>query len=253
MADLSALADGTLAPERRADVEARIAASAELQELLDRQRRSLSATQALVDEPVPPSLSMAVADAVARPPVGADSPPRRRRRTVLGLAGLGAVVAVAAAVLVLTLGGGRTPSLNETAQLAVRAPSGPAPAALAPAGTELAASVQGVTFPDLAGAFGWRASGVRHGSVSGRDVTVVSYTKGSRRISYAIVAGEALPRPSSGTTSILGGVRYQTLSLDGRLAVTWRRGGHTCLLIGSAPPSELLAVASWSSGYPAQS
>src|ERR1700730_10919957 len=38
LAELSALADGTLAPERRAEVEARIAASPELRLLYERER-----------------------------------------------------------------------------------------------------------------------------------------------------------------------------------------------------------------------
>jgi hypothetical protein len=40
-------------------------------------------------------------------------------------------------------------------------------------------------------------------------------------------------------------VNYQTLSSDGRLAMTWRRDGHTCVLIGQATRRELLKLASW--------
>ena len=65
-------------------------------------------------------------------------------------------------------------------------------------------------------------------------------------MAYAIVAGPALPRPSNATTTALGGVQFQTLSLQGRPAVTWRRLGHTCVLIGSASRAELLSLASWS-------
>src|SRR5919108_212366 len=60
MAELCALADGTLPAERRAAVEARVAASPALQELLERQRRAGTATRVLADEPVPPSLRAAV-------------------------------------------------------------------------------------------------------------------------------------------------------------------------------------------------
>ena len=60
MADLSALADGTLPPDRRAEVEARVAASPELRELLERQRRALLAVQAIAAEEVPESLQVAV-------------------------------------------------------------------------------------------------------------------------------------------------------------------------------------------------
>ena len=44
LAELAALADGTLPADRRAEVEARVAASPELQELLERQRQSLALT-----------------------------------------------------------------------------------------------------------------------------------------------------------------------------------------------------------------
>ena len=60
MADLSALADGTLPADRRAEVEARVAASAELQELLERQRHAVLATKAIASEEVPASLQMAI-------------------------------------------------------------------------------------------------------------------------------------------------------------------------------------------------
>jgi anti-sigma factor RsiW len=56
MAELCALADGTLPAERRVAVEARVAASPELQELLNRQRRALAAMETLADEPMPASL-----------------------------------------------------------------------------------------------------------------------------------------------------------------------------------------------------
>ena len=49
-----------------------------------------------------------------------------------------------------------------------------------------------MSFPGLARAYGWRAVGVRHGSVDGRDATVVYYENGSRRLAYVIVAGAAL-------------------------------------------------------------
>ena len=43
LAELSALADGTLDPARRADVEAKIAASPELSALYERERRVVEA------------------------------------------------------------------------------------------------------------------------------------------------------------------------------------------------------------------
>jgi len=113
------------------------------------------------------------------------------------------------------------------------------------AGTRLAIAVEGVPFPDLSRAYGWRALGVRRGRIDGREATVVFYGKGSRRLAYAIVAGAGLARPSGGRTEVRRAVPYQALRLNGRLAVTWRRTGHTCVLIGDASRAELLKLASW--------
>ena len=236
MADLSALADGTLPADRRAEVEARVAASPELQELLDRQRHSLVATQAISDEEVPASLQAAV-----------ESHRRRRERPawarpVPRLAVAGAAVAAAAVAAIVLSGGPGAPTVADAADLATQAPTQPAPTSR---GTKLAIGVQGVTFPDYARAYGWRPLGVRRGHIGGRAATVVYYGKDGRRLAYVIVAGSGLARPSRAEPVALDDVEYRVLRLDGKPAVTWRRGGHTCLLIGSATRSELLQLASW--------
>jgi hypothetical protein len=45
-----------------------------------------------------------------------------------------------------------------------------------------------------------------------------------------------------------GSERYVVLRKGDRTIVTWRRGGHTCILSGPAkvPTGKLLALASWS-------
>ena len=60
-----------------------------------------------------------------------------------------------------------------------------------------------------------------------------------------IVGGAGLPKPAASQTSGKSGVEYRMLRVNGRLAVTWRRGGHTCILVGQATPGELLRLASW--------
>jgi hypothetical protein len=237
MADLAALADGTLPVERRAEVEAWVAGSPELQQLLDRQRRSVTATQVLADEPVPESLREAV------------EPRRRavsvRRRWAPRLALVGAV-AVAAVIVVAFLGGGPAgPTVAEAAALAEQSPTGPAPSPVGAAGTQLDLDVEGVVFPDFLESYGWRAVGVRHDEIDGRDATTVFYEKEGTRIAYVIVAGDGLPRPSGAPSTTRNGILLQTLEVNGRPVVTWRRLGRTCILVGPAPRDELLTLASW--------
>jgi hypothetical protein len=50
--------------------------------------------------------------------------------------------------------------------------------------------------------------------------------------------------------TILGGVPYQIVRLNGRPAVTWRRGGHTCILVGQGTRAELIKLASWPLSLP---
>jgi len=236
MADLAALADGSLAAGRRADVEARVAASPELQELLERQRRAVSAMHAMAIEDAPASLQAAVESSV---------PAKRRRSTVprFAFAGVVAVAAAVVAAVVLTSGPG-APTIADAARLATQAPSAPAPRRAGTEGTRLALRVDGISFPDLTRFAGWNAVGARRARIDGRDAKVVYYRKGERKLGYVIVSGAGLSRPSERAT-VIRSEPYQTLRLGGRLAVTWRRGGHTCVLLGQATRQELLHLASW--------
>jgi anti-sigma factor RsiW len=239
MAELCALADGTLPVERRSVVEARVAASPELRALLERQRRSVAATRALESEPVPMSLREAVGGKRSRRASRGRRPWLFPRIAMAG--GLAVVIGVVAAVVLS--GGPGAPTVAEAARFAAATPSEPAPAS-AGDGIRLAVDVDGVVFPDLS-SYGWRAVGVRRGEVEGRSATAVVYEKGGRRIAYAVVEGGGLSRPAAAGRTTREGVLFQTLRVDGRLVVTWRRLGHTCVLIGPAPRSELLAMAGW--------
>jgi anti-sigma factor RsiW len=243
MAELAALADGSLPAARRSALEARVAASPQLQELLERQRRAIAATRAAAVEPVPAALQAGVEGRIGR-----TKPRRRRVRLVPGLALGSAVAAAAAIVLALVLTGGPTgPTVADAARLAGTPPSGPAPHRLNH-GAQLAARVDGVAFPDLARAYGWRPVGVRRDEVNGRAATVVYYEKGGKRIGYVILAGSALPSPSGAQSVERRGVRIKTLEVNGHPTVTWQRLGHTCVLTGTTSRSQLLTLASWRGG-----
>ena len=75
--------------------------------------------------------------------------------------------------------------------------------------------------------------------------TVVYYEKDGQRVGYAIVAGPALARPQAAASTTRSGVEYQTLALQGQQVVTWRSGGHTCVMVGPVPAGELVDLASW--------
>jgi anti-sigma factor RsiW len=242
MAELSALADGTLPAERRAAVEARVAASPELQRLLERQRRAVAATKALAGEPMPDSLRARVDERRRARGAGRRAGWRLAPRLAAGTA---VAAAVAAVLVVAFIGGAAGPSVADAARLAGLPPTGAAPARADGSRTKLAIGVEGVAFPDLRRSYGWRAVGVRRGQIDGRDAAAVYYTKGSRRIAYVIVAGSGLPQPSDAHPSMRGGVEYRSLRIEGRPAVTWRRAGHTCVLIGPTSPGELLTLAAW--------
>lgn len=239
LAELTALADGSLAPAKRAEVEGAVERSPELRALFDQQRAAVAAVWAL-DTPAPASLRARV-EATRR---AAERP----RRPGLALAG-GFAAALAATILAVVIldGGGRAdPTVLEAASLAERGTSAPAPA---PDGRQpklLAASVAGVPFPDYAVRFGWRASGTRADELAGRATQTVYYDLRDRRIAYTIVSGAALQWPAGARRTVRDGVTLRFVERDAETIVTWLRDGHTCVLSGdSVARGELLELAAW--------
>jgi Anti-sigma-K factor rskA len=101
--ELAALADGSLSPERRSELEARVGASPELGDLLAEQRQAVSLTRSVVAEVEAPAGLRRRIEAERVP-----SPRRRPRR--LALAGAAAAVAAAAAVGAVALTSGGSPA-----------------------------------------------------------------------------------------------------------------------------------------------
>jgi anti-sigma factor RsiW len=215
IAEVAALADGSLPAERRPDVERRVAASPELTASLERQRRAIKAVHAGAAQ-APAGLRARI----ERPP----SPPRRRPRAIaLGLAGVAAAVLLA----LLLLPGPEAPSVAEAAALAARPPTAAAP--------ERLPAVEGVRFPHWEQRFDWRAAGVRSDRLGGRRATTVYYRYDGHQIGYTIVGGGALGSRSG----------FHSLRIGGRAVVTWRRRGHTCVLSGRVHRRTLLRLASY--------
>jgi hypothetical protein len=242
LAELSALADGTLDPARRPEVEARIAASPELGALYQRERRVLAALhQARVSERAPAGLRARVEAARPSPRVAAG------RRIVYGGGLVGAIAAVALAlVLLLPSGTPGAPSVSEAAALAARGATRPAPSPdPSSPGARLNESVGEVYFPNWASKMHWRAVGERIDRLNGRTAITVFYVRRGEQIAYTIVGAPALPEPA-GSQTWLNGTALRTLTVDGRLAVTWRRSGNTCVLSGTGvTAAELQTLAAW--------
>ena len=165
MEELSALADGTLPAERRAAVEARVAASPELRRLLARQRRAVEAakSRSMSHRPSRFVSGRGPGRGTRCPaqPNPADGPTPcvggRHRRNGGGGPRAGAQRRPAG------------PSVADAARLAAQPAPGPPPAPLDHSRTKLAVAVDGAAFPDLRQSYGWRAVGERQDRIDGRD------------------------------------------------------------------------------------
>jgi anti-sigma factor RsiW len=241
LSELSALADGTLEPSRRPEVEARIAASPELSAMYERERRVVEALHhARATDRAPDRL---------RARIEAARPSRTvlvRRRLVYagGLAGALAAIAVA---LVLALPGGTpgSPSVSEAAALAARGSteSPPAPDPADP-DTNLYRTVGEVQFPNW-NRLRWHAVGARTDTLDGHKAATVYYQWHDKRIAYTIVSAPALAKPAAHPTWVHG-TELRTMTQGGRLVVSWYRSGDTCVLSGTGvTAAELQKLAAW--------
>jgi hypothetical protein len=241
LADLARLADGTLAPERRAEVEARVAASPELTRALETQVVALEAVQhANADTGAPARLRAQLERAQSK-----SRRPRRRAGTWRAAlaAGLAAVIALAL-VLPGILSEGLT--VAQASTFAGKPPTQGPPASVPGTPQLLQAKVENVPFPNYGKKFGWAATGRRDDRSSGRDATTVYYGKNGKSIGYTIVSGSALDYPSNAHHTRIGGVDYRVFKHNDRTVVTWERGGRTCVLSAkNVSATELVALANW--------
>jgi hypothetical protein len=241
LADLSALADGTLDPRRREEVEGWIASSDELAQIYKEQRLAVSQLHQLRADRAPASLRSRLETETRK----RTTPAPRRLRFGVAL-GLAAAAIIAILAVALPAGTPGAPSVAQAAALAQRGPQqpGPAPDPRDP-GARLNRTVQEVYFPNWAHSLGWHAVGERRDRLGGRTAVTVYYAKGGRHFAYTILATPALPQPRvSGRR--LNGFVLQTLRAHGREIVTWRRDGHTCVISAAGVPIRVLqTLAAW--------
>lgn len=240
LAELSALADGTLDPGREPAVRQLIEDSPELRERFERERRAVNALHATRSDRAPDALRTRI-EAQRR---AADRP--RRRLAVGAVSAAALAVVVLALALVLPAAGPTGVSVSQAAALAVRGPvaAAPRPASDAPA-TKLSQDVEEVYFPNWASRQWW-PTGMRKDVVGGREAVTVYYAdRAGREIAYTIVASPPLRRPSVRLWQD-DGTSLQAFTLGNRLVVTWRRKGDTCILSATGvSQQELASLAAW--------
>jgi hypothetical protein len=236
LAELSALADGSIDPTRRHAVEQWIARSPHLRALYERERASVELLGLAAAERAPTQLRWRLEG--QRPHVAAWP---RWNPAYAVLAG-----ALAAAIAAVAFGTPGSPSVSQAAQLALRGPSAPAPA-VDPSDPriKLIRRLQGLYFPNWSGKLGWRPAGVRSDLLGGREAVTVYYQRRGMTVAYTIVAAPALEQPPTPVMH-LGAFALQTFNLSGRSVVTWRRAGHTCVISASGVPTRVLErLADW--------
>lgn len=238
--ELTQLADGTLGGAKRGALESRIAASPELAAAFERQRTARAALRGL-DIAAPAGLRARIEAAGQRPATRV----RRRRLSIAGGLAVAAAAAALLAVLVLPSSSAE-PSVATAARLSDE-PATQATVAVDDANPKLlAASHDGVPFPNLADEFGWKAAGARSDELDGRETMTVFYERGGQRIGYTIIAGKPIAPPEDASGVNLNGVALHSTADGTRQIVTWKRGGKTCVLSGKdVSTQDLLALASW--------
>lgn len=238
LAELSALADGTLDPGREPAVRELINGSPELRERYERERRAVVALRATRADRAPDALRTRI-EAQRR------KAERPRRRLAVGAASAAALaVVVLALALVIPGAGPAGVSVSEAAALANRGPVAPAPVPGRSA-TQLSQDVGEAYFPNWANLH-LHATGMRKDQVGGREAVTVFYAdRTGREIAYTIVASPPLGRPAAKGWQDHG-TWLQAFTLGNRLVVTWRRKGDTCVLSAvGVPKQELAALATW--------
>jgi hypothetical protein len=232
LAELSALADGTLDPTHVAAVREQIARSAELSERFAREQQAVQALRATRSDLAPVGLR-------ARIEAERRRATRPRPRFVYGGALVGAAAAAIAALALLLPGGTPgSPSVGQAAALALRGPVLSAPA-VEQTGTKLNEDVEEVYFPNW-DRLGWSAAAQRSDRFDGRTAVTVYYDRGGTRVAYTILSAPALRWPGTQTRSVHG-TEVQSFRRGNRWVVTWRRGNHTCVLSGSGVSPQVLS------------
>ena len=196
----------------------------------------------------PPALRWRVEAELSRAHERGDS--RRPLLRRLAPAGAIAVAMAALAIVLSTLFGGQDPSVFEVHALSAPGPTAPAPPTVPGSKNELAAQVEGVSFPNLQlkPGFDWRAIGERSDQLDGRTTRTVFYQHEEHVVGYTIVGGSPLGIPAEAAPRRRNGVDVGLLrDQHGHDIAVFERGGRTCVISGHVERrSSLVRLATWS-------
>jgi hypothetical protein len=235
--ELAALADGSLPPRRRAELEAMVRQSPEAMELLAEQQQAVAAIRAF-EPPLPPALETTVRT-VER------SHTRMRASGVLARSCAVGLAAAAAIVLGLVIASPDGPTVADVAAAAER----PALEMHAPPGDgrgSLHRTFAGVTFPDLGADLGWHASGARRDVVDGRRMDTVYYHHHGHLVAYSVLSGPSIGLPSDGHRIVRDGVTIHVYTDGPRTVAAFERADRTCVLSGAVLSADtLVELATW--------
>jgi hypothetical protein len=227
---IAGLADGSLTGSERDELAARVEGSPALRTQLREQERAVALMRATDDIAAPASLRAAINELTAPAPAARSrriAAPRWRPRLFVPLA---TGLAVAIVAVVIAVQGTPAPTVTQTAHLALSPATAPPPTEETVDHDLLTAHVGSVRFPSYQEEVGWKATGARRDSLHGRTVTTVFYrARTGMRAGYSIVSGKTLALPQ-GRWVTTHGIRYTFSTVGSARLVTWRRGGHTCVI-----------------------
>lgn len=240
-ADISALADGSISPERRLRIERQIEQSDELRIAFEEERATVQLLRHLREtDRAPEPLRRRVTQQRARKH-------RHAARPAATLGGGLAAAITASAVAVLMLAGGTAggPSVAQAAVLATRGAAAPAPRINDQDPQVLLQRVGELYFPNWSRTLGWSAVAQRTDRLDGHEAVTVYYRSHHEHVAYTIVSVPALAQPDT-RGPVIYGVGLRVLVVAGRRVVTWRRDGRTCVLSSDdVPTQQLERLAAW--------
>jgi len=171
-----------------------------------------------------------------------------RRRLVVGVASLTVAAGALAAARALALfpSTPQPPTVAAVSRLGHARALDQAPRSRPGHRALVAASFEGVDFPNWSRRFGWHTTGARSDHLGGRTTLTVYYGHMGHRIGYTVVSGPPLDLPARGRDLTRNGLAVTVVGEGMHASAVFVRNGHTCILSGHfAHRSTLIKLATW--------